>query len=92
MDSSRSSDRAPKEEALVTQPLAITDTSQTTSNSSSIEIDEHGHLTVWQAIKKWQRVFWYTLGISSTIIMLGYDLVIVGNSSAMPAFQYVSPN
>ncbi|XWW94608.1 hypothetical protein V2A60_002553 [Cordyceps javanica] len=63
-------------------------TTRQTSNSSSIDVDEHGHLTLWQAIKKWKRVFWYSLAISSTILMFGYDFVIVGNSSSMPAFQH----
>lgn len=86
---STQSDPASKEDVVVAEPLAMSDTVQTSHTTSTIEVDEHGHLTVWQAIKKWNRVFWYTLSISSTILMFGYDFVIVGNSSAMPAFQYV---
>lgn len=84
----RSGDPIAKDDALFNEPLALTSTSQTTSNSSAIDVDENSHLSLWQAIKKWHRVFWYSLAISSTIIMFGYDFVIVGNSSAMPAFQY----
>lgn len=54
-----------------------------------IEADEFSHLSLWQAIKKWSRVFLFSLGMSSAILMYGYDYVIVGNASAMPAFQYV---
>ncbi|KAJ2970030.1 hypothetical protein NQ176_g8377 [Zarea fungicola] len=84
----RSGDPIAKDDALFSEPLALTSTSQTTSNSSAIDVDENSHLSLWQAIKKWHRVFWYSLAISSTIIMFGYDFVIVGNSSAMPAFQH----
>ncbi|KAJ6782911.1 hypothetical protein PWT90_11215 [Aphanocladium album] len=72
---------------VVAEPLAITSTAQTTSNTSTVDVDEYSHLTLLQAIKKWKRVFWYSLAISTTILMFGYDFVIVGNSSSMPAFQ-----
>ncbi|KAK3186059.1 hypothetical protein K4F52_005283 [Lecanicillium sp. MT-2017a] len=52
-----------------------------------IEADEFSQLSLWQAIKKWSRVFLFSLGMSSAILMYGYDYVIVGNASAMPAFQ-----
>ena len=60
-----------------------------TGSTAVIEVDEFGHLSLWQAIKKWKRVFLFSLGMSSAILMYGYDYVIVGNASAMPAFQYV---
>ncbi|KAK8148041.1 hypothetical protein G3M48_000520 [Beauveria asiatica] len=83
MASFQSSDYANKHDSgVVAEPLAATPT-----NGSSIDVDEYGHLSLWQAIKKWNRVFWYSLAISSTILMFGYDFVIVGNSSSMPAFQ-----
>lgn len=85
MASFQSNEYANKHDSgVVAEPLATTPT-----NGSSIDVDEYGHLSLWQAIKKWNCVFWYSLAISSTILMFGYDFVIVGNSSSMPAFQYV---
>ncbi|KAM0670263.1 hypothetical protein MY8738_005428 [Beauveria namnaoensis] len=83
MASFQSNDYANKHDSgVVAEPLAAIPT-----NGSSIDVDEYGHLSLWQAIKKWNCVFWYSLAISSTILMFGYDFVIVGNSSSMPAFQ-----
>lgn len=45
------------------------------------------HVPLWQSMKKWRRVVAYNLALSSAILLYGYDLVIVGNVSAMPAFQ-----
>ncbi|EGX93814.1 sugar transporter, putative [Cordyceps militaris CM01] len=85
MASNESSDYADKHNSPV---VADFETTRHTSNTSSVDVDEHSHLTLFQAIKKWKRVFWYSLAISSTILMFGYDYVIVGNSSSMPAFQH----
>lgn len=60
------------------------------TNSDSmraIEKDEFDDLTFWQAIKKWKHIFWYSMLLSTTIIMYGYDYVIVATVSAMPSFQ-----
>lgn len=46
-----------------------------------------GHVPLWQSMKKWPRVIAYNLALSSAILLYGYDLVIVGTVSAMPAFQ-----
>ena len=48
--------------------------------------------TLWQSIKKWPRVVIYCLALNTAILLYGYDLVIVGTVSAMPAFQCVSPS
>jgi hypothetical protein len=45
------------------------------------------HVPLWQSMKKWPRVIAYNLALSSAILLYGYDLVIVGTVSAMPAFQ-----
>ncbi|KAJ3475109.1 hypothetical protein NLG97_g9572 [Lecanicillium saksenae] len=91
MASPSGSDYGHKDDSgVVSEPLAITNTTQTSSNASTVDVDENSHLTVFQAVKKWKRVFWYSLAISSSILMFGYDFVIVGNSSSMPAFQYVA--
>ena len=48
---------------------------------------QEGHVPLWQSMKKWPRVIAYNLALSSAILLYGYDLVIVGTVSAMPAFQ-----
>lgn len=48
-----------------------------------------GQRTLWQSIKKYRKVVYITLGLTSPILLYGYDYVTVGTVSAMPAFQYV---
>lgn len=57
---------------------------------SSTDIPAHAtHTPLWQLLKRWPKVVMYCLALSSAILLYGYDLVIVGTVSAMPAFQYV---
>jgi len=57
---------------------------------SSTNILAHAiHTPLWQLLKQWPKVVMYCLTLSSAILLYGYDLVIVGTVSAMPAFQYV---
>lgn len=53
----------------------------------SADVDNDDHLTLWQALKKWKRISWYCVGMTSAILMYGFDYVIVGSGSAMPSFQ-----
>ncbi|KAK5944778.1 hypothetical protein PMZ80_001978 [Knufia obscura] len=46
-------------------------------------------MTLWQALRKWPRVSWYTLALTSTILLWGFDNVLVGSVAAMPEFQKV---
>ncbi|KAK6212140.1 hypothetical protein QIS74_10094 [Colletotrichum tabaci] len=62
-------------------------TSIASTNNSDLETNHYGHLTLWQSIKKWRRVVLYCIGMTSAILMYGYDYVIVGTTSAMPSFQ-----
>lgn len=57
--------------------------------TSTVEPDKDEHLTLWQALRKWRRVSLYCVGLTSAILMYGFDYVIVGSSSAMPSFQSV---
>ncbi|KAH0428445.1 maltose permease [Colletotrichum camelliae] len=57
------------------------------SSTSEPETNQYGHLTLWQSIKKWRRVVLYCIGMTSAILLYGYDYVIVGTVSAMPSFQ-----
>ena len=62
--------------------------SKVDSTSSSQSSDEQR--TLWQNVKKYRKVTYITLGLSSAVLLYGYDNVIVGTISAMPVFQYVS--
>ncbi|KAJ5652881.1 hypothetical protein N7507_010307 [Penicillium longicatenatum] len=56
---------------------------------SSTNIPAHAtHTPLWQLLKRWPKVVMYCLALSSAILLYGYDLVIVGTVSAMPAFQH----
>lgn len=61
----------------------VENVSPTESNNSPQE----AHVPLWQSMKKWPKVIAYNLALSSAILLYGYDLVIVGTVSAMPAFQ-----
>lgn len=43
--------------------------------------------TLWQNIKKYRKVVYVTFGLTSAILLYGYDNVVVGTVSAMPVFQ-----
>lgn len=62
-------------------------TTTRTNDSLIIPTDEHAHLTLWQALKKWRKVSFYSMGLTFAILMYGYDLVVIGTVAAMPSFQ-----
>lgn len=72
-------------EDVGTKPTAdfIENVTPTDTNDSPQAV----HVPLWQSMKKWPRVVAYNLALSSAILLYGYDLVIVGNVSSMPAFQ-----
>lgn len=43
--------------------------------------------TLWQNVKKYRKVTYVTFGLTSAILLYGYDNVVVGTVSAMPGFQ-----
>lgn len=63
--------------------------SEVQSASSSQISDEQR--TLWQNVKKYRKVTYITLGLTSAILLYGYDNVVVGTISAMPVFQYEIP-
>lgn len=65
----------------------VEDVSRTDTNA----MPKQGHVPLWQSLKRWPKVVGYNLALSSAILLYGYDLVIVGTVSAMPAFQFVPP-
>ncbi|KAK3315538.1 proton myo-inositol cotransporter [Apodospora peruviana] len=77
--------------------LKMVETARTRSSSDKpaaaaapvalLETNEDSHLTLWESARKWRRIVYYSLGMTSAIIMYGYDYVIIGTISAMPSFQ-----
>ncbi|KAH7110569.1 major facilitator superfamily domain-containing protein [Dendryphion nanum] len=65
----------------ITEVASNATTSQTTSQTN----DEQQ--TLWQNVKKYRKVVLYTFGLTSAILLYGYDNVVVGTVSAMPMFQ-----
>lgn len=74
--------------------------SHTSQNKSAVEPLEHAiqqvdesntsqELTLLKSIRTFPKIVGYCIGLSSAILLYGYDLVIVGTVSAMPTFQYV---
>ena len=50
-------------------------------------VSHETNIPLWHSLKRWPKVVMYNLALSSAILLYGYDLVIVGTVSAMPAFQ-----
>ncbi|KJZ76874.1 hypothetical protein HIM_03751 [Hirsutella minnesotensis 3608] len=57
------------------------------SSPAPVEADPDAGLSLWQALKRWHRIVFYCAGLTTGILMFGYDYVIVGTTSAMPSFQ-----
>lgn len=45
------------------------------------------HVPLWHSVRRFHKVFGYCLALSISVLLYGYDFVIVGTVSAMPAFQ-----
>jgi hypothetical protein len=64
--------------------------SQINSTSTSTSQDADEQRTLWQNFKKYRKVCWITIALTSAILLYGYDNVVVGTVSSMPVFQYAS--
>jgi hypothetical protein len=56
-------------------------------NSASTHQDTDKQRTFWQNVKKYRKVCWVTIALTSAILLYGYDNVVVGTVAAMPVFQ-----
>ena len=75
-----------------TEDISVARAASSTSSANAhkgenIETNEDVHLTLMESVKKWRRIVYFSLGITSAILMYGYDYVIIGTISAMPSFQ-----
>lgn len=55
--------------------------------SGPVHKNEDAELSLWQSMKKYRRIMCYCVGMTSGMLMYGYDYVIVGTITAMPSFQ-----
>lgn len=68
---------------------AVAEISRATSDEAATTVDSgDGQRTLWENVKKYRKVVYVTLGLTSPILLYGYDNVIVGTVSGMPGFQY----
>jgi hypothetical protein len=70
--------------------LEITEVDSRLTTQSLGEAGDEGR-TLWQNVKKYRKVAWITIGLTSGILLYGYDNVVIGSVSGMPRFQYAFP-
>ncbi|KAJ5832867.1 hypothetical protein N7474_001178 [Penicillium riverlandense] len=46
------------------------------------------HVRLWYSVRRWHKLVGYCVALSSAILLYGYDFVIIGTVSAMPAFKH----
>lgn len=66
-------------EEVKSQPVMVSD--------AQIAADAERQMTLWQAIKTYPKAIGWSFLLSSTLIMEGYDLALLGNLYASPAFN-----
>lgn len=59
---------------------------ESASDGSNSEAGDKGR-TLWQNIKRYRKIVGITFGLTSAILLYGYDNVVVGTVSGMPEFQ-----
>ena len=70
--------------------LEITEVDSRSTTQDLGEAGDEGR-SLWQNIKKYRKVAWITIGLTSGILLYGYDNVVIGSVSGMPRFQYAFP-
>lgn len=58
-----------------------------TSRETTIDPAE---MTLWKNLRKNPKVAAYCLGLTSVILLWGYDLAMTSNLASLPEFQYVA--
>jgi SP family general alpha glucoside:H+ symporter-like MFS transporter len=57
-------------------------------NNANIEATAHEHkLSVWQGFKTYKRAAFWSILISTTVVMEGYDVTLIGSFYGYPAFR-----
>ncbi|KAF2728821.1 MFS general substrate transporter [Polyplosphaeria fusca] len=58
------------------------------STTSASANANHGEMRLRQAVRQYSKYVGYILALMTTVLLWGYDAVIVGSVTALPAFQY----
>lgn len=85
VDETRDDKKAEEELGQISEVNSRSTASQTSTLPSDVQ------RTLWQNIKRYRKVVYVTFGLTSAILLWGYDNVIVGTVSGMPKFQYALP-
>jgi hypothetical protein len=69
--------------------VVLLDLQSVASRTETVHSSDSGDegRSLWQNAKRYRRVVYVTFGLSSAILLYGYDFVIVGTISGMPEFQ-----
>lgn len=57
--------------------------------ASSTQSQQETRMSLWQLFRKWPRLTLWAVALCTPILLYGYDFVIVGNITSVPAFQSV---
>ncbi|KAH7193928.1 general substrate transporter [Fusarium flagelliforme] len=71
-------------------PPAQHDESPTTemlASDAKVAAEAEHHMTLWQAVKTYPKAIGWSVLLSTTLIMEGYDLALLGNLYASPVFN-----
>lgn len=60
-----------------------------TKDADIITTELEERMGLWSAVRRWPKVALWSLALSSTILLGGFDSVLVSNVASMPVFQYV---
>lgn len=57
------------------------------ASEAKVAAEAEHHMTLWQAIKTYPKAIGWSVLLSTTLIMEGYDLALLGNLYASPVFN-----
>lgn len=52
------------------------------------ELNVQEKLSMIQAVRKWPKISWWCLGLTSAIILTGFDISIISSVASLPEFQH----
>ncbi|SPJ78855.1 probable maltose permease (MalP) [Fusarium torulosum] len=60
---------------------------QALASEAKVAAEAEHHMTLWEAVKTYPKAIGWSVLLSTTLIMEGYDLALLGNLYASPAFN-----